>query len=200
LVAEAEVQRDAIWPLAGLTQAEDVLKDVQWPLRAAVFNVLLQIRSNGHGKEWPADRYVELVSVLPKDRFHFIVNGTPSEGTWLRTRVPELFELSNVTDATSGFPVGELVRMLPQFDGVVANSTGPMHLAALSGVPTLGLFVPVQGMDPQRWGPLGARAEILVAPSAACVRCAAGVPRCPCMDAIDVERVAGVLTRWERER
>ncbi|MCB9829640.1 MAG: hypothetical protein H6806_07760 [Planctomycetes bacterium] len=44
---------------------------------------------------------------------------------------------------------------------VVAPDTGPLHLAALTGVPVLGLFGP---KDPEVYGPYGRRADGTVGP------------------------------------
>lgn len=196
-VDEVDLPRDALWPLAGLAPdgaPRDAPRDAPaWPLKAGVANLLLQIRSNGNGKEWPLDHYVALVRRLSPARVNAIVNGTPAEGDALRAAAPELFALPQVTDATRGFPVAALMRALPRMDAVLSNSTGPMHLAALSGAPTLGLFVDLPGMDPTRWGPLGPQAHALLAPRAACVRCPRGAPRCPCLAALGVDTVLRAL-------
>jgi ADP-heptose:LPS heptosyltransferase len=224
-VADVDLPRGALWPLAGLgprdpsaaaphagtapparaaspseptaaepTAAMDPPRPAPgWPLRPGVANLLLQMRSNGNGKEWPLERYVELVGRLPPQRVNAIVNGTPAEGDALRAAAPELFALPQVTDATRGFPIAALMAALPRMDAVLSNSTGPMHLAALSGAPTVGLFVDLPGMDAARWGPLGPNARAVLAPRAACVRCPRGAARCPCMAAIDVDTVLRAL-------
>jgi ADP-heptose:LPS heptosyltransferase len=193
-VADVDPPREALWPLAGLAP-QGLLDDAPpaWPLKPGVANVLLQVRSNGNGKEWPLAHYLALVESLPAARFNFVINGTPAEGDALRAAAPALFALPQVTDATRGFSVADLMRTLPRTDAVLSNSTGPMHLAALSGAPTVGLFVDRPGMDPSRWGPLGPRASTVLAPRAACVRCPRGAPECPCMAAVDVATVARAL-------
>ncbi|RPH46210.1 MAG: hypothetical protein EHM87_03195 [Burkholderiales bacterium] len=210
-VADTDLSRDALWPLAGLAPPDEATASAAatgaaddappaaapvaraWPLREGVANVLLQVRSNGNGKEWPLRHYLALIEAMPAGRFNFVINGTPAEGAALREAAPALFALPQVTDATRGFSIPDLLRTLPRLDAVLSNSTGPMHLAALSGAPTLGLFVDLPGMDTARWGPLGPRVRTLVAPSEACVRCPRGSPECPCMAAIDVPQVARAL-------
>lgn len=199
-VERTDLPRDALWPLAGLAdtvdgeaddQADDGTADAPaWPLRPGVANVLLQVRSNGNGKEWPLRHYLSLIEAMPADRYNFVVNGTPAEGDALRAAAPRLFELPQVTDATRGFTIPDLLRVLPRMDAVLSNSTGPMHLAALRGAPTIGLFVDLPGMDPARWGPLGPNAQAVLAPRAACVQCPRGAPECPCMAAIEPADVA----------
>jgi heptosyltransferase-2 len=47
-------------------------------------------------------------------------------------------------------------------DLLVSASTGPMHIAAALGVPTVSLFCPLPNCSPQLWGPLGNRAAHLL--------------------------------------
>ena len=44
---------------------------------------------------------------------------------------------------------------------VIAGDSGPAHLAAQLGVPTLSLFGPG---DPRQWGPVGSRVRVLAPP------------------------------------
>ncbi len=46
-----------------------------------------------------------------------------------------------------------LLAVLAAADLFIGPSTGPLHLAAALGVPTLGLYPPVRTMHPDRWGP-----------------------------------------------
>jgi heptosyltransferase-3 len=189
------VPRVASWAWAGLPTrvSEPECSAASWPRRPGVANILVQLRSNGHGKEWPLASAVALIQSLASVGVNVIVNGTPAEGAALRALVPELFGYPHVTDATHGFSVADLMRVLPTLDAVLASSTGPLHLAALSGVPTLGLFVDLPGMDPRRWGPLGPHVHSIVAPRSACVPCPRGAAHCPCMAAISVEEVRRAL-------
>jgi heptosyltransferase-3 len=191
-VADTAMPREALWALAGLAPdgGPGAAAAPGWPLRPGVANVLLQVRSNGNGKEWPLRHYLSLIEALPADRFNFVINGTPAEGDALRAAAPRLFSLPQVTDATRGFTIPDLLRTLPSMDAVLSNSTGPMHLAALRGAPTIGLFVDLPGMDTVRWGPIGPRVQAVLAPREACVRCPRGTPECPCMAAIEPAAIA----------
>jgi len=79
--------------------------------------------------------------------------------------------------------------------GVVAMDSGPMHVAAAVGAPTLGIFA-LQSDEPDRWAPLGPRTAI--------VRATYSCPpahrkeTCPdfaCIRALDIARVADELKR-----
>lgn len=63
-------------------------------------------------------------------------------------------------------PIHELEDQLATARAVVAVDSGPMHLAAYTGTPTVGVFVVT---DPAVFGPRGARSIALVHPSPAAV-------------------------------
>jgi ADP-heptose:LPS heptosyltransferase len=79
-------------------------------------------------------------------------------------------------------------------DGLVASGTGPLHISAALGRPTLGLFPPLKPIDPARWGALGEQARVLCVdrPCGACADPAA----CACMRAITPRQVAEVVLGW----
>jgi ADP-heptose:LPS heptosyltransferase len=79
-----------------------------------------------------------------------------------------------------------------------------VHVAAAAGTRTLGLFPPTRPVHPERWAPLGPRAEVLVAPRA-CAACSAGdAPAdaggaCDCMAAIAPDLVRARAEAWAAE-
>ncbi len=71
----------------------------------------------------------------------------------VRTSVPEAVDL---TGATS---LSDLVRLGRASAGVVGNDTGPVHLLAVAGAPTVVLFS--RASDPDLCAPRGARVRVL---------------------------------------
>lgn len=55
----------------------------------------------------------------------------------------------------------QFVSFIRNADGLIASGTGPLHIAAASGINTLGLFPCVRPIHPGRWAPLGERAGYL---------------------------------------
>lgn len=92
--------------------------------------------------------------------------------------------------------IGELAALLRRCSLVIAGDTGPLHLAAALGRPTVALYGP---SDPLRAGPTGSDHQILKHP------CPCGwkpgpffnrhCPEAPCMKAIEVEEVLAAVER-----
>jgi len=83
--------------------------------------------------------------------------------------------------------LGELLGVLSELSLLLANDSGPMHVAAALGTPTLAVFGPT---DPRETAPLGPRAKIVREP----VDCSPCLYRdCPidhrCMERIETSRV-----------
>lgn len=65
-----------------------------------------------------------------------------------------------------------LMGMIAEADAAVSASTGPMHLAAALGTPTVSLFCPLTACSPKLWGPQGNRSVTLLPPDQYCqTRC-----------------------------
>lgn len=93
------------------------------------------------------------------------------------------------------YDLREFLAVLAAGDLFIGPSTGPLHLAAALGLPTVGLFPPARTMHPDRWGPRGSNEGHLLnlMPE---VICPAGshcqLERCPhfnCLTGIQVEDV-----------
>jgi heptosyltransferase-3 len=87
-----------------------------------------------------------------------------------------------------------LAAVIKQARLFISGSTGPMHIAAAVGTPTLSFFSPVRSCSPTRWRPLGEKHVIVVPPVSRCPTCIG--PECrhfDCMDLIDVGKLLGTL-------
>lgn len=88
----------------------------------------------------------------------------------------------------------ELAAFIENASLFISGSTGPMHIAAAVGTPTLSFFAPVRSCSPRRWGPIAAVSRIIMPPVPECPTCVGR--KCihyDCMDRIDREEVAGAL-------
>jgi heptosyltransferase-1 len=104
------------------------------------------------------------------------------------------FPVLNLAGRTT---IKQLAAVLTQTDITISNDSGPMHLAAELGVPTLGLFTCT---SPHRSGPPGDRHEF-VSTQVACAASYRKVCLCPgdaklaCFRELDVARAWAGLSR-----
>ncbi len=155
------------------------------------FKLIIHPGTHGNAREWPEKFWIELVQALPKE-VEVYVTGSPDEAKRFK-KLGSLVSIHNLMGQTS---LSELLLVIHQSDGLVANSTGPLHMAATMAKPCLGLFAPIKGMEPDRWGPLGPRAQWLMSDEI-CNTCTQ--PHCTCMQQIPPEKVLAQIHTWIAE-
>ena len=107
-------------------------------------------------KRWPVARFAELAGRLAADGLRPVVLGSRGErplADRVRASVPDAVDLTGATSLT------DLVRLGRASTGVVGNDTGPVHLLAVAGAPTVVLFS--HASDPDLCAPRGARVRVL---------------------------------------
>ena len=111
-------------------------------------------------RQWPAEHFATLIDLLvSKNAVHVIVLGSPDE-TELCAEVLSYVEHRNGVVSLAG-KTGrdQLPILLGACALYVGNNSGPKHIAAGLGVPTVGIHSGV--VDATEWGPLGPRAVAL---------------------------------------
>ena len=98
----------------------------------------------------------------------------------------------NMRKITGDTDLRTLAAALSLADVVVANSTGPLHLAVAVGTKVAGLYPGKAVMAPVRWGPLGKHDRVIVPVSKEC-KCPPN--ECVCMLTITVEKVASEVAQ-----
>jgi lipopolysaccharide heptosyltransferase I len=107
-------------------------------------------------KQWSVDGYAQICDALEKSlSLPVVLNCGPGEET-LAGQVREACR-SSQPFVFSGELAG-LIALLRRARILVGPDTGPLHLAAALGVPTVGLYGPT---DPRRNGPYGNRGRTL---------------------------------------
>ena len=137
-------------------------------------------------KLWPWRYYAEVMRLMPDKQF--VVVG---EGPWFPLDEPNCFDLRNK------LPLPQLMSVLDRSRALVSTDSGPAHLGAALGVPTVVLF---GATDWRKSRPIGRKVSILHYP----VPCAPCLKRnCPqltpmvCLSAVSPEQVVERLRYWE---
>ncbi len=119
--------------------------------------------SKGSASEWSLQNYDSLIKFLSPARYDIFITGTKEEGQKIFEACPLGGE--NVHDVTGEFSLEELIVFIRKCDVLLAASTGPLHIAAASGIHAIGLFSPKRPIHPGRWAPIGKFAKFITAPS-----------------------------------
>jgi heptosyltransferase-3 len=150
------------------------------------FKLILHPRSKGSAREWPLEKYKLLIESLPEHDFSIFISGTAADQTVL---APWLLTLPAHVESICGkFSLEEFIVFISLSDGLIAASTGPLHIAAALGKIALGLYPPIKPMNPVRWAPLGKKAGFLVLDKS-CSACRKTPSNCACMKDLDVRLV-----------
>lgn len=172
-----------------------------WPQLLAArqpgqLNIILHPRSRGSAREWGLSHFGALTQLLHQAGHRVFVSGTAAEGeeltNWLREYAPFI-----AADLTGQLSLPQFIAFISAADGLVAGSTGPLHLAAALGRHALGLYPPIRPMHPGRWGPLGSHADYLVFDRPDCQDCRAQPGTCSCIKALGPALVAARIQRWQ---
>jgi ADP-heptose:LPS heptosyltransferase len=172
----------------GLTRLAPLPPAITALLAPDRFNLILHPKSRGSAREWGLDNFRQLIALLPRERYKIFLTGTAAEGQLLS---PLLQEYPFLTDLTGRLSLAELLAFIAKADGLVAASTGPLHMAAALGIHALGIYPPIRPMHPGRWAPIGKKAKVFVKEDncEACRRTA----DCTCIREIRPQQLEGYL-------
>lgn len=117
--------------------------------------IVLHPGSGAALKLWPAGRWAELIQRLREQiGAQVLITGSLDEADFARA-IAEQAVLPAAL-ATDSMTIGQLGALLERADLVIGSDSGPMHLAAALGRPTVRLFGPT---DPELFGPWPAGPE-----------------------------------------
>lgn len=158
---------------------------------------LVAIHCGGHyfaRKRWPLLSFIRLIAaILEETSYQVILVGGREDmesAGLIKAVIPEAI------DGTGQFSLGETAALLNRCRLLIANDSGPLHLGAAIGVPTIGLFGPT---NPEQFFPYRQPLHRYIYKKISCSPCyrfGGGLwqylPRCSkayCMEAIKVEEV-----------
>jgi heptosyltransferase-2/heptosyltransferase-3 len=118
---------------------------------------------NASSRRWEPARFAEVARQLGADGVRVIVFGVPEERALTRTVAGSV-----ALDAGGRTDLPLLAAGLGECDILLTNDSGPMHLAAAVGTPTVSLW---GAGDPNETAPTGAHHRLLRRTDLPCVPC-----------------------------
>jgi ADP-heptose:LPS heptosyltransferase len=182
-------------------QSPAISENVKGILRKTVnlTPIILHPKSRGSAREWPIEAYIELTKQISNidPSIIFLITGTEAEGQIIRAENQALLFQPNTIDLTGQLTLSEFISLISEVNGLVACSTGPLHIASALGINALGLYPPTRPMHPGRWAPVGKKAGYLVQ-NHPCEANASNKDTCSCLAGITVKEVVDVLSAWNK--
>jgi ADP-heptose:LPS heptosyltransferase len=134
----------------------------------------------GSALNWPQSHYSILIEKLI-NLHPVVITGTAGDDPFLNVLRPQWEKHPNVRWLQNKLSLSELLGLVKSAKGVIAPSTGVLHMAASLGVPCVGIYSPIIAHHPRRWGPRGSLANFVTPKE--------DVPLENCMDTIKVNEV-----------
>jgi ADP-heptose:LPS heptosyltransferase len=164
--------------------------------QAHQLNIILHPSSRGSAREWGLDHFGTLAHLLHHAGHRVFITGTAADGEMLRPWLTA-HATALAADLTGQLSLPQLLAFIHAADGLVAASTGPLHLAAALGRHALGIYPPLRPTDPGRWAPLGPNTEYLVFDRPNCTDCRTQPTACTCVRAIQPAHVLARISGWQ---
>ena len=179
-------------PVLTLTEAERAAGASRW---SGLPSPRVVVHPGGvSARRWRLEHYRDLISALAERGYGVVLTGSELERREFGKILPPVLH-SGIMDLMGKLSLRELMSAVANAHVVVSGATGPAHLAAALGVPTVTLFDPRRNNLPVRWKPLGM--GVLLRPDVpTCEKCIGEVcPYWDCLDRFTVAKVAAAINK-----
>jgi len=130
-------------------------------------SIIIHPGSGSSAADLPIPKFKELLTHLVRElKVNFILTGSKSE-----MEICKQLEITGNTINTAGkFNLKELIALISLTDLIIANSTGPLHIAAALGKHVIAFYPKAKECSQERWGPYTDKAFVFL-PDTDCVNC-----------------------------
>jgi heptosyltransferase-3 len=150
---------------------------------------VLHITSGGSTQPWPVQKFIEVGrTIAEQPGMSIVLTGIDADAAVIQAAANSIGADHAIPFV--GHTILELAALLERARIVITVGTGPGHLAAALGTPTVGIFPLPRPISKERWGFRGARvANISPKPISDCPNC----KDCTCMERIGTEDVMNAI-------
>ena len=158
--------------------------------------IVLHPYSTVAAKCWPWENFIYLADQIQERlKMKVAIIGSSAEMVF----ADKMLSMAKfpLLDLTGAFTLKQLAAFLQRCNLLICNDSGPMHIAAAVGLPTIAIFGRnIPGVGPRRWGPYGAGHKVFHK-DPGCSPCLDR--KCPysfkCLSSITPEEVLGAVKR-----
>ena len=148
--------------------------------------VIIHPGSSGSAVDLPISKFKELASLMAQQlNANIVLTGSESE----ENICSEINDGNKFINVAGKFNLNQLIALISKADLLIANSTGPIHIAAALGKNVVGFYPKIAACSPNRWGPYTNKKNIFM-PEITCSNCTK--KQCEelnCMNSINVNKV-----------
>lgn len=175
-----------IAPYYGLQAKTPISVEIQQLFDTHTQNWIIHPTSQGSAREWDLTHYKQLIETLTTHSCQIFISGTTADKAkldpWIQT-LP-----SSVHSLVGKLTLSEFISVINLSTGLLAASTGPLHIAAALGKKAIGLYPPMRPIHPGRWQPVGTQATYLSLEKS-CFDCKKAPQSCACIQSITPQQV-----------
>lgn len=147
-------------------------------------------------RRWRPEYYRDLAVELAQAGYGVILTGSESEKKQFESNVLSIRKIpTQIKNCMGQLSLRQLMAVIAHAHVVVSGATGPAHMAAALGIPTVSLFDPRRNNLPVRWKPLGT--GVVLRPDVpTCDKCIGeACSYWDCLDHFTVDKVATAIRR-----
>lgn len=182
-----------------LTPYAGLKKELIELLNSYKYKVILHPKSRGSAREYPITLWKKIIPELYSlNNVGFFFTGTQQEYLQIKNFVDK-YSQKNVHNLMGRLDLAEFITFISYSNLLVANSTGPLHIASFLQKDTIGLFPTLHGIDKKRWEPVGKPSTILEPPNK-CIKCTLKrTNKCQCMWNIEPETIIKTIQHYAKD-
>lgn len=154
----ASTDRAVIQPAVPRTPIEDLPEQVRHLFDRPV--VAVHAGAGNITKQWPEEHVAALIDLMiERDDVNVMLVGGPDDEAVSESICANVIQPGRVVSMAGKTKLSALPQLLLACSLYIGNDSGPKHIAAALGVPTIGIHSGV--VDAAEWGPMGARSVAL---------------------------------------
>ncbi len=105
----------------------------------------------GSAKRWYPKEFAKVADTLSKEYgYDIVIFGGPDEKE-IAKEIENTLHIKNFINLAGKTSINELIEKIGGLSGFITNDSGPMHIAAAYGVPTVCIFGPTDYKETSQW-------------------------------------------------